>query len=95
MPTVTTKLESTKQDMRKGRKTGSPVSGWLFGKFWELRMESLGRCHTRMKSRIDNLLGFPELGSHELSLSCLVGYQGTFCLLESSSADEECPGEKP
>ena len=27
MPAVTTRLESTKQDMRKGRKTASPVSG--------------------------------------------------------------------
>jgi len=29
MPAVTTRLEITKQDMRKGRKTGSPVSGGL------------------------------------------------------------------
>ena len=28
MPAVTTRLEMTKQDMRKGRKTGWPVSGW-------------------------------------------------------------------
>jgi len=28
MPAVTTKLESTKADMRKGRRTGRPVSGW-------------------------------------------------------------------
>lgn len=27
MPAVTTRLEMTKQDMRKGRKTGWPVSG--------------------------------------------------------------------
>jgi hypothetical protein len=27
MPAVTTRLDRTKQDMRKGRKTGSPVSG--------------------------------------------------------------------
>ena len=26
IPAVTTRLEITKQDMRKGRKTGSPVS---------------------------------------------------------------------
>lgn len=26
MPAVTTRLERTKHDMRKGRKTGSPVS---------------------------------------------------------------------
>ena len=29
MPAVTTKLDSTKLDMRNGRKTGSPVSGWI------------------------------------------------------------------
>lgn len=29
MPAVTTRLEITKHDMRKGRKTGSPVSGGL------------------------------------------------------------------
>ena len=28
MPAVTTRLEIMKQDMRKGRKTGCPVSGW-------------------------------------------------------------------
>lgn len=27
MPAVTTRLERTKHDMRKGRKTGCPVSG--------------------------------------------------------------------
>jgi hypothetical protein len=27
MPAVTTRLERTKHDMRKGRNTGSPVSG--------------------------------------------------------------------
>ena len=47
-----------------------------------------------MKGRIDNLLGLPELGGHELSLSRFVGYQGALRLLESSSADEECPGEE-
>ena len=28
MPAVTMRLESTKHDMRKGRKMGRPVSGW-------------------------------------------------------------------
>lgn len=46
-----------------------------------------------MKGRIDNLLGFPELGGHGLDLSRLVGDQGVLRLLESSSADEKGPVE--
>lgn len=56
MPAVTMRLVMTKHDMRKGRKTGSPVSA---------QCQSAGgvredECaNTWVERRVDNLLGLP------------------------------------
>lgn len=94
MPAVTTKLDSTKQDIRKGRKTGSPVSrervqlvhgeGFV-PSHYRRRASSL----TGMQRRVDNFLGLPQLRCHLVRLALLVGYQRPLGLLETRLAHEQ------
>ena len=111
MPAVTTKLERTKQDMRKGRKTFSPVSVSYFVslcvfsppndlgcRYVDAAMRNgmrSGVCrrmkHTGMESRVDELLGLPQVGRHGLDLSLLVGDEELLSLLETGIANEKRP----
>jgi len=72
MPTVTTKLESTKQDILNGRKTGSPVSMTEFPVSASIGSYQDHVSLTGMQRRIDNLLGPPELRCHLFGLASLV-----------------------
>lgn len=47
---------------------------------------------TGMKGRVDELLGLPQLGSHGLDLSLLVGDEELLGLLETGIANEKGPG---
>lgn len=96
IPTVTTRLERTKQDMRKGRSTGSPVS-------IETHQFSVARTHvhsskssasTRMECRVHNLLGLPYFWRHLLDLARLVRGDGILRSLESLLAHKERPVRK-
>ena len=68
MPAVTMRLEMTKQDMRKGRKTGWPVS--------ELSMDEEGHIGwwrpTRVEGSVDYFFCPPYLWRHGGSVSLLV-----------------------
>ena len=63
MPAVTTRLEMTKQDMRKGRKTGSPVSGVGDVSSFNGSPNHHSTCRrdelTWMERRVHNLLRLP------------------------------------
>lgn len=50
--------------------------------------------HTGMESRVDELLGLPQLGSHGLDLPLLVGDEQLLGLLETGIANEKGPGKK-
>lgn len=47
--------------------------------------------HTGMEGRVDKLLGLPQLGSHGLDLTLLVGDKQLLGLLETSIANEKGP----
>lgn len=47
--------------------------------------------HTGMESRVDELLGLPQVGRHGLDLSLLVGDEELLSLLETSIANEKRP----
>lgn len=96
MPAVTTKLDSTKQDILKGRKTGSPVSRERERRGFSLctaRVRSVtlqpASSLTGMQRRVDNLLGLPQLRCHLVRLALLVGYQRPLGLLETRLAHEQ------
>lgn len=96
IPAVTTRLERTKQDMRKGRRTGLPVSVDPVSSHSPhtpilLRNPS---SSTRMQCRIHNLLGLPYLGCHLIDLARLVRHDGILCSLESLFAHQERPRRK-
>lgn len=61
MPTVTTKLDKTKHDIRNGSNTGSPVSKIPF---LSIRLNNSQSSHTRMQRRVQNLLGVPQITVH-------------------------------
>lgn len=54
IPAVTIRFEIIKDDMRKGRKTGSPVSVE-----YQRDSGSTGAARTRMKGRVQHFLGLP------------------------------------
>lgn len=71
MPAVTTKLERTKEDMRNGSITGSPVSAHR--SVFPLRCQKLPRKQrTRMYRSIHDLLRMPQLRRHLPNLAQLI-----------------------
>lgn len=92
MPAVTTKLEMTKQDIRKGRKTGSPVSNISLS---QMPRSWLGKqcLDTRMKRRVHNFLRLPDLRRHDLGFPRLVQCDQSFGMFEARGGDEECSVE--
>ncbi len=90
MPAVTTRLDSTKHDMRNGSITGSPVSAMVS----RYLSSTLSAQLTRMQRRVDNLLGLPQLRRHLLGLALLVGYYGLLGLLEPGPANKERPSKQ-
>ena len=85
MPAVTTRFEITKQDIRKGRKTGWPVSILLSAyphQSWQIP-------HTRMQRRIHHFLRLPYFRCHRLDLPLLIRQYQFLCMFKSRCRDEE------
>ena len=90
IPAVTTKLEKMKADMRKGKRTGSPVSA-LFSQHSLVQASLSTWCiRTRVKCAVNRLLRYPHLRRHLQDLALLVLNDQTLCALEASGRCEEC-----
>ena len=87
MPAVTTKLDRTKHDMRKGMKTGWPVSARCQHLFYK----SLWRfARTWMQRRVYCLLRFPQVRRHVPQLARFIRRDELFRIFEASRGREEC-----
>jgi len=90
IPAVTTKLEKMKADMRKGRRTGSPVSVLFTQHSFVQASLSMWCIRTRMKCAVDRLLRYPHLRRHLQDLALLVLNDQALCALEARGRCEEC-----
>lgn len=90
MPAVTMRLVMTNEDMRKGRKTGSPVSGPVLASSFSTKGGLGGGVgRTRVKRRVDHLFGVPQLGRHPRNLARLVVCDELLRALQAARAGEE------
>ena len=88
MPPVTIKFERTNDDIRNGRRTGSPVS-CLLSAFDSVPPMSIAR--TRVYCRIDDFLCVPQLRRHLLDLARLVSGDQLFGIFEAGRRSEQGP----
>jgi len=89
IPAVTTKLEKMKADMRKGKRTGSPVSALFSQHSFVVASLSTRYIRTRVKCAVNRLLRYPHLRRHLQDLALLVLNNQTLCALKASGRCEE------